>query len=102
MKNVTFYLGPTASKLSARQLTITQRDAAAAYYDANVGAVESATVSLPDNRFWDAKLVDTHTGGNTSAPAALQFNTGSLQFPGPRSEDRLAILSMEDESSSSG
>ncbi len=104
-KNVTFQLGP-ATNLSARQLTITRMpDAANANYgaqiDTDVGAVTTTTQILPDNILWQATLVDTHSDGSTSETDVLNFHTGSLQFPGPSSGDRLSIQSMEDLSSSS-
>lgn len=106
-KNVTFYLGP-AVNLSARQLTITRMmkagddSAPAATYNSDVGSTTTnVTVALADNQLWQAKLVDTRTTGETSDPDVLNFHTGALQFPGPKTGDRLQILSMEDESSSS-
>lgn len=107
MKNVTFYLGPAVG-LSQRQLTITRfhragdDSAPAAAHNADAGSTaESATVALPDGTVFQAKLVDTKTSGEVSDPDILNFQTGDLQFPGPKSGDRLAILSMEDLSSSS-
>jgi len=106
-KKVTFYLGP-ASGLSKRQLTITRMpkagddDTPSATVNATLGATTTITTqTLPDNQIWQAKLVDTKTSGEVSDPDILNFHTGSLQFPGPRSPDRLSILSMEDMSSSS-
>lgn len=106
MKNVTFGLGP-ANGLTARQLTVTRMrragdDASVVpTYDADVGAVIFASVSLVDNVIYQAVLVDTATAGEVSDPDVLNFHTGNLQFPGPRTGDRLSILTMEDESSSS-
>ena len=68
------------------------------------GAVQSHTTDLPDNQIWQARLVDTRVSGEVSLPATLEFNTGSLQFPGPVSADDpevIRILSMEDISSQS-
>src|SRR5262245_35914852 len=106
MKLVTFHLGPTTG-LTSRHLVIRRHMLAgddtnpAAEYDQTPGAVDNATATLPDNVMWQAVLVDTKTTGEVSTPDVLSFNTGSLQFPGPRTGDRLAILAMEDESSSS-
>ena len=107
-KIVNFYLGP-ALGLTSRTVTITRMyragdDAppAAAYGPTNVGgSATTLSVSLDDNVIYQAKLIDVLTGGGTSAPDILNFHTGDLQFPGPRSDDRLQILSMEDESSAS-
>lgn len=108
MKRVTFYLGP-AVNLSNRRLTITRMERAgdddlplsSQVDDVIGGSTENVTHTLPDNTIWQAKLVDTRSSGEESTPDYLNFNTGSLQFPGPKSGDRLAILSMEDMSSSS-
>ena len=112
-KNVTFHLGPTTG-LASRQLTITRHyragdDAApAAEVNLAAGVVEGATVELPDNTLWQAVLVDTRTSGETSQNQTINFHTGTLQFPGPRtshglgmSASQFSILSMEDLSSSS-
>ena len=105
-KIVTFQLGPTTG-LSARQLTIRRIPGAGdtvpitAEHDADAGAVSTVNVTLPDNRMWQAVLIDTKTTGETSDRDVLNFHTGSLQFPGPKTGDRLAIQSMEDLSSSS-
>jgi len=109
-KNVTFYLGPAVG-LSARQLTITRMlrsgddSAPSAEVDATLaGSAESSTQELPDNDIYQAKLVDTKTTGEVSAPSLFTFTTGELQFPGPGvqpSEGLFRILSMEDLSSSS-
>jgi len=105
-RTVTFGLGP-ADGLAARQLTITRMKKAGddgpvrPTYNADVGAVTVASVPLRDNTIYQAVLVDTATAGEVSDPDVLNFHTGYLQFPGPRTGDRLAILTMEDESSSS-
>lgn len=107
-KRVTFYLGP-AVNLSNRRLTITRMaragdDSLPLNPQVNnllAGTAENVTQTLPDDTIWEAKLVDTRSSGEESDPDYLRFNTGSLQFPGKKSGDRLAILSMEDMSSSS-
>ena len=107
-KNVTFSLGPAVG-LASRQLTITRHNRAGddtlpltATHDADAGSTATyVTVALADNTLWQAVLVDTNATGVESEPDILNFHTGSLQFPGPRSGDRLAVYSMEDLSSSS-
>lgn len=107
MKNVTFYLGPNPSNLSTRTLTITRMhragddSAPAAQHSADAGVVDNVTVALPSNTIWQATLVDVLDSGEISGTDVLSFQTTDLQFPGPSSGDRLAILSMEDLSSSS-
>jgi len=107
MKSVSFGFG-LAVKLASRTLTITRMSRAGddsaitPIHDADAGSTAtSVSVALTDNTMWQAKLVDISDSGVTSVPDILNFHTGSLQFPGPRSEDRLTILSMEELSSSS-
>lgn len=108
MKNVIFYLGPTIG-LTTRQLTITQMpdandDSYSASHDADAGATESVTVALADGKMFQAKLIDTKTTGEASKPQIIQFNTGTLQFPGPAAdptESLFRVYAMEDLSSSS-
>jgi len=110
MKVVNFYLGP-AFGLASRTLTVTRMYRAgddtppvASYGPTDVGAAtEAVGVELPSNTIYEATLVDVvaGAGGETSVTDVLPFHTGALQFPGPRSGDRLQILSMEDISSSS-
>ena len=108
-RNVTFYLGKGGTHLASRELVITRHmragdDSApsAAYDNAAIGnTTETVTVALADNTLWQAVLTDTEVGGAESTPDILNFHTGSLQFPGPGTGDRLSILSMEDLSSSS-
>ena len=108
MKKVHFYLGP-ATALSTRQLTITRfhragdDSAPAAAHNADAGAAnETVAVDLADATLWQAKLVDTTSGGEVADPVLLNFHTGDLQAPGPKSADGfLQILHMEDLSSSS-
>lgn len=106
MKNVTFYLGP-ASDLTSRTLTIVElmragQDNETTHVTAVLaGTAETTTQECPDNRVLQAKLVDVTNGGVSSVTDVLNFQTGDLQFPGPKSGDRLSILSMEDLSSSS-
>ena len=112
-KNVNFYLGPAVG-LSKRVLTITRIPGAgdddplplAAQYGPTDqgGSATTASISLPDNKMWQATLVDTLTGdptGKDSDADVLNFCTAGKMFPGPRSGDRLNIVSMEDNSSSS-
>lgn len=108
-KSVLFYLGPTTG-LASRQLTIVREmragddTAPSAAYDSDVGAVETASVTLADNTIWHAKLVDTRTSGEEATPQTLIFNTLELQFPGKaklNSNSFLRVLAMEDNSSSS-
>jgi len=106
-KNVTFGLGQAVG-LASRLLTITRMyragddSAPAAEVTATLaGSDESSTQTLPDNTIWQATLVDTKSTGEESDPDILNFHTGELQFPGPKTGDRLCILSMEDLSSSS-
>ena len=106
-KNVTFALGQAVG-LASRLLTVTRMyragddSAPAAEVAATLaGTVESSVQTLPDNTIWQATLVDTKSSGEVSRADVLNFHTGSLQFPGPKTGDRLGILSMEDLSSSS-
>ncbi len=106
-KNINFSLGP-AIGLTSRRLIITRMmragddSAPAAEIDTTLGGgTETTTQVLPDNTMWQAQLIDTLTGGGVSRTDTLNFHTGTLQFPGPRSDDRLCICSMEDLSSSS-
>lgn len=109
-KRVTFYLGP-ANSLNARRLTITRHmragddSAPSAEYDTvSGGSTEFVSVVLPNNVVWQAKLLDTRSSGEQSEPQLINFQTGDLQFPGPRCSDERSsfrILSMEDISSSS-
>ena len=106
-KNVTFGLGQAVG-LASRLLTITRMyragddSAPAAEVTATLaGSAESSVQTLPDNTIWQATLVDTKSTGEESDPDILNFHTGELQFPGPKTGDRLCILSMEDLSSSS-
>lgn len=106
-KRITFHLG-FAVGLSGRLLTITRMARAGdvvpitpEIVDHIGGSTESVTLTLSDNTIYQATLVDTKTTGEVSRKAVLGFHTGSLQFPGPKSDDRLQILSMEDMSSSS-
>lgn len=114
MKVVTFYLGPAVG-LASRRFVIhpmpkagsaagwPQSQHPAYVYKATLaGTVTSVVVDLPDNGIYQAELRDYTT--LTSAPSRIDqicFQTGKLQFPGPRSADRLQIYSMETESSSS-
>ena len=112
-KNVTFGLGPAVG-LASRTLTITRHtragddSAPSAQHSADAGSTATyVTVTLPDNTLWRAELTDVISGAGAggadlaSRVDRLSFHTGSLQFPGPHSGDRLCILSMEDLSSSS-
>ena len=108
MKNVTFGLGVAPLALNNRQLTIrpfpqvNDVPPLATVHDANAGATaESVTVALASNQMFQAVLIDTLDGGEISEPDVLSFQTGDLQFPGPKSGDRLSIVAMEDLSSSS-
>ena len=106
MKRVTFGLGVAPASLSTRTLVITRmpdaaNDSYAAQHDADAGVVDNVAVDLPSNILWQATLVDVLDGGEISDTDVLAFHTGSLQFPGPKSEDRLSVLYMEDLSSSS-
>ena len=66
------------------------------------GAITNFTQILPDNQIWQVTLVDTKTTGEIATTAVLNFHTGSLQFPGPTSQDgRIRIYAMEDISSES-
>ncbi len=105
-KTVSFYLGP-AIGLSSRQLTITRMPRAgddtmpSAEYDQSLGGtVETVSVSLPDNQIWQAKLVDSLSGGGSKDPDLLSFHTGDLQIPGPSSA-KFSVIAIDDESSSS-
>lgn len=106
-KKVTFGLGVAPSQLATRTLTITRMPDAdndaynPVYGPTDQGVVDNATVELADNQIFQAKLVDALDTGEESAPDILNFQTGTLQFPGPKSGDRLSILFMEDMSSSS-
>ena len=107
MRKVNFYLGPMLS-VAARQLTITRfhragdDSAPSAQHNADAGAVETVAVDLPHDTIWQAKLVDTLSGGEVSDPQILNFHTGELQFPGPVAENGFfRVMSMEDLSSSS-
>ena len=107
-KKVTIYLGP-AIGLTNRRLQIRRMHRAtdmlvtpALTYNGNLtGTDESVTITLADNVLWQAALKDYKTTGEVSRVDVLNFHTGSLQFPGPRSNDRLRIYSMEDVSSTS-
>lgn len=110
-KKVTFYLGPAVG-LSQRNFKITRFPNAAdgvtmpsATSNQNLsGSAESVSVSLADNTLWQAILTDTKSTGEVSQGIVLNFNTGSLQFPGPASDPSvslLRVLAMEDLSSSS-
>lgn len=106
-KIVTFGLGPAPAALASRTLTIRRmpdadNDNYDAVHNADAGATALvATVTLADNIMYQAKLIDALDSGEQSAPDILNFHTGSLQFPGPKTGDRLSIIAMEDESSSS-
>ena len=108
MKNVTFGLGVAPASLNNRQLTIRpipltgQEPPIASVHDANAGATAtSVTVALASNTQFQAVLIDTLDGGEISDPDVLNFQTGDLLFPGPKSGDRLSVVAMEDLSSSS-
>jgi len=89
-KNVTFYLGP-AIGLASRLLTVTRMVQAgddstpSATITATLGSVTNSTQILPDNIMYQATLVDTKTTGEVAETDVLNFQTGTLQFPGPRS-----------------
>lgn len=113
-KDVSFWLGPNAgAHLASRTLQIRRiRDAGddstiALAYDNDEGAgAEFATVTLEDNRIWQAVLQDVTISGDDLAPSVLHFNTGDDAYPGPGPADptqpnRLQILGMNDNSSSS-
>jgi hypothetical protein len=107
-KLVTISLGE-AIGLTARRLVIHRMmratdkltRPAAQYVGTLAGTATDVTVTLPDNVLWQAQLRDYKTTGEVSRVDVLNFHTVSLQFPGPKSEDRLSIYAMEDESSSS-
>lgn len=109
MKNVTFDLGPAPAVLNSRTITIRRVPIAgddtipvtAEVNGVDVGVTQFTTQALPSNQMWEMTLVDTLDGGEVSAQDVLHFHTGTLQFPGPRSGDRLSIIGMEDLSSSS-
>jgi len=106
---VTFYLGPTGSHLEARKLRITRITRAGddsrpyrAFTNNDIAnTVENITVDLPINQIYVAELTDTNVAGVRSRVDTLHFHTGTLQFPGPKSADRLSVLEMTYESSSS-
>jgi hypothetical protein len=106
MKNVTFYLGPALAPLATRTLVITRmpdaaNDAYAAAHNADAGVVDTVTVALASNLIFQAVLTDVLDGGETLNADVLNFHTGDLANPGPRSGDRLQVAFMEDLSSSS-
>ena len=107
MKKVTFHFGPSVG-LSNRALVVTRHARAgddslplSATFARDVGTVESYVVTLADNVLYQAVLTDYKSTGESSVPDILNFNTGSLQFPGPKTGDRLSVYAMEDLSSSS-
>jgi len=108
-KKVTIYLGKGGTHLASRSLVVTRvmragddSAPAATYTNASIGATtETVTFDLPANQLWQAVAVDTNAAGDTSVPDVLNFHTGESLFPGPKSQDRLQILEMQDESSSS-
>ena len=121
MKNVMIYLGPNIG-LASRELIITRMSRASdkkltnftagnqgvdsassriPYYHGQLTTETYVSVTLPDNTLWQAVLQDVLSTGEKSHKDILNFHTGNLQFPGPKSKDRLAIYSMEDVSSSS-
>lgn len=103
---VTVHLGPAVS-LDTRRVKVTRHAKAgddtmpSAYVNELLaGDVESVSIVLPVNQIWRLELTDTRLSGEISETEVLYFNTGSLQFPGPR-QHRIAILSIEEMSSSS-
>ena len=110
-RNVTFFLGyaPAGAGLTSRRLIVKRMMDAkdrgvqpAASYDQTLGGTtEFVTTQLKENFLWQATLVDTKSSGEVATTQVLNFHTGSLQFPGPRSERTLQVYSMEDLSSSS-
>jgi hypothetical protein len=105
-KRVTFYLGPVGAA-TVRTLTVTRMrgagddSAITPDHNADAGAVNNVSVNLDDNRMYQAQLVDELATGETSDADILNFHTGSLQFPGPKSGDRLQVVAMEEQSTSS-
>lgn len=107
MKTVHFALGKPSS-LASRAFTVTRMakagdtiPVAATITQSLSGSAEVTECDLPDNQIWQAKLIDTLDSGEVGQPHILNFNTGTLQFPGPGTPGGLAILAMEDLSSSS-
>jgi len=110
-KNVTFFLGyaPAGAGLASRLLRVRKvrragddAEHAYSYNSSESGTTEFVTVALTDNFLWEATLLDTATAGGTRSLQVLHFNTGSLFYPGPKSnQGDLSVYKMEDLSSSS-
>jgi len=107
MRTVHFSLGKPSS-LASRAFTVTRMAKAGddtmptpTIEQSLSGSVEVTECDLPDNQLWQAKLIDTLDSGEVGRAHILNFNTGTLQFPGPGTPGGLAILAMEDLSSSS-
>ncbi len=112
---VTFQLGPVAAgegSLNSRHLTIkalkgmnyadnVTEPPAAQYNTQLAGTVTEVTVNLPVNQMWQATLKDYGYQGAQSATDVLNFSTGMMVFPGPKSQDRLSISKIDAASSSS-
>ena len=97
---VTFYLGPGGTHLAFRKLRVTRMMRAGddsrpyrAFSNNNITNTDTTIqVDLPMNQIYEAELTDINVDGTRSDVDALRFHTGTLQFPGPRSPDRLSIL----------
>ncbi len=106
---VTFYLGPGGAHLSFRKLRVTRMMRAGdatrpyrAFSNNNIAnTTEIIQVDIPINQIYEAELTDIRPDGTRSNVDVLHFHTGELQFPGPRTADRLSVIMMEFESSSS-
>ena len=104
-KSVLFYLGPAVG-LVTRQLTVVARNRITSVqtalavidptYDADEGSTATyTTVTLPVNKLWQATLVDTDSGGNVSRKDVVSFSTAINMYPGPKSDGRLQVMSIE-------
>ena len=115
---VTFDLGPVGpttgpGALNSRKLIVTAlpgiKSAAGVlptaqqpqFQEQLAGSIQFWTVFLPANQMWQATLRDYSINGNESQLDVLNFSTGLLVFPGPKSMDRLKILKIDAASSSS-
>lgn len=115
---VTFDLGPAGpttgpGALNSRKLTIMALPGISSaagvlptaqqpqFQEQLSGSTQFWTVFLPANQMWQATLKDYSINGNESTTDVLNFSTGLLVFPGPKSLDRLKILKIDAASSSS-
>ena len=111
-REVHFYLGPGGTHLERREFEIYPIPAAgetktpdAVHSNLSITNTDTIhSVELDDRRMYVAVLQDVFDDGGVirrSERDKLPFHTGELQFPGPRTGDRLRIIGMEDMSSSS-